>query len=269
MAATSSHRWHEFLDNIVGLLPAGTAAVVIDGPGEQREAVAGGLAAALRTGPDAPAWGRPAASRMPPSPGRSCWLTGRRGAPPVSGTWLSECEPGRHVAASLASRCRWYLSETRAFFSPRAATWDTKFGDDMPAYAAAIAQARIRPGHRCRLMAPAGPCRPCARRPARTAPSIAADLTPEMLRHARARSGAANAVLIWGDARQLPLASGSADAVFAAGLVNHMPDPEAGLRELARVTRPGGLLIVFHPSGRPALAGTPAARSRISRRSPG
>jgi ubiquinone/menaquinone biosynthesis C-methylase UbiE len=98
---------------------------------------------------------------------------------------------------------------------------------------------------------------------------IAADLTPEMLRHARARSGAANAVLIWGDARQLPLASGSADAVFAAGLVNHMPDPEAGLRELARVTRPGGLLIVFHPSGRPALAGTPAARSRISRRSPG
>jgi hypothetical protein len=49
MAATSSHRWHEFLDNIVGLLPAGTAAVVIDGPGEQREAVAGGLAAALRT----------------------------------------------------------------------------------------------------------------------------------------------------------------------------------------------------------------------------
>ena len=28
----------------------------------------------------------------------------------------------------------------------------------------------------------------------------------------------------------------------------------AGLRQLARITRPGGLLILFHPSGRAALA---------------
>jgi SAM-dependent methyltransferase len=42
--------------------------------------------------------------------------------------------------------------------------------------------------------------------------------------------------------------------VCAAGLIMHMPDTEAGLRQLVRVTRPGGLLILFHPSGRAALA---------------
>ena len=55
-------------------------------------------------------------------------------------------------------------------------------------------------------------------------------------------------------ARRLPFADASADAIFAAGLVNHLPDAEAGLAELARVTRPGGRLVLYHPSGRAALA---------------
>ena len=52
----------------------------------------------------------------------------------------------------------------------------------------------------------------------------------------------------------LPLPDACADAIFAAGLVSHLPDTEAGLRELARVIRPGGKLVLFHPSGRAALA---------------
>jgi hypothetical protein len=63
-----------------------------------------------------------------------------------------------------------------------AATWDTKFGDDLPAYSA-ITQARIRPG------------------------GVVIDL--------------------------------------GCG---------TGRAQLARVTRPGGLLILFHPTGRAALA---------------
>jgi ubiquinone/menaquinone biosynthesis C-methylase UbiE len=83
---------------------------------------------------------------------------------------------------------------------------------------------------------------------------IAVDLTPEMLMAAGPKSTAARAAVILADARSLPFADASADAIFAAGLVNHLPDAVAGLGELARVTRPGGLLVLFHPSGRAALA---------------
>jgi len=83
---------------------------------------------------------------------------------------------------------------------------------------------------------------------------IALDLTPEMLAMARPACAAASGALILGDARSLPLPDGAVDAIFAAGLVHHLPDPQAGLLELARVTRPGGLLVLFHPSGRAALA---------------
>ena len=52
----------------------------------------------------------------------------------------------RRVAPRLAAADGpWYLTETRAFFACRAATWDTKFGDDLPAYTAAInAAARLQ-----------------------------------------------------------------------------------------------------------------------------
>jgi SAM-dependent methyltransferase len=52
----------------------------------------------------------------------------------------------------------------------------------------------------------------------------------------------------------LPLATASLDGVFAAGLLTHLDDPTDGLAELARVTRPGGRLALFHPIGREALA---------------
>jgi ubiquinone/menaquinone biosynthesis C-methylase UbiE len=80
------------------------------------------------------------------------------------------------------------------------------------------------------------------------------DMTPEMLEAARPAAQLAGARMVVADARALPFADGSADAIFAAGLVSHLPDTEAGLRELARVTSPGGLLVLFHPSGRTALA---------------
>jgi SAM-dependent methyltransferase len=149
-----------------------------------------------------------------------------------------------------------YVAETRAFFGSRAATWDTKFGDDLPAYCAAVAEAGIRRGGvAVDVGCGTGRALPPLREAVGPAGSvIAVDLTPEMLTAARPRSIAAKAALILADARSLPFADASTDAIFAAGLVHHLPDSGAGLQELARVTRPGGVLVIFHPSGRAALA---------------
>jgi SAM-dependent methyltransferase len=162
----------------------------------------------------------------------------------------------RRVAAPLAARGSWYLTETRAFFACRAASWDSKFGDDLPAYCAAVAEAGIR---RSGVVIDVGCGTGRALPPLREAVGpagtvIALDLTPEMLDAARPAVQLAGATMVIADARALPFADASADAIFAAGLVNHLPDTKEGLSELARVTSPGGLLVLFHPSGRAALA---------------
>lgn len=157
---------------------------------------------------------------------------------------------------SLAEGGRSYLTQTRAFFAARAATWDTRFGDDMPAYAAAVARARLpRGGTVVDVGCGTGRALPSLRQAVgKEGAVVAVDVTPEMLQQASCQGRAAHAALILADARRLPLADASADAVFAAGLVSHLPDIEAGLGELARVTRSGGVLVLFHPSGRAALA---------------
>ncbi|MER7002507.1 class I SAM-dependent methyltransferase [Dactylosporangium sp. NPDC000555] len=158
----------------------------------------------------------------------------------------------RHIDPRLLDHGRWYLRESRAFFGVRAATWDAKFGDDLPAYAAAVHRAGLPRGGAV-LDAGCGTGRALPALRAAVGPEgvvLGLDLTPQMLHVARARGER----LILGDARRLPLAAASLDAVFAAGLVMHLPDATEGLRELARVTVPGGHLVLFHPSGRAALA---------------
>jgi SAM-dependent methyltransferase len=45
-----------------------------------------------------------------------------------------------------------------------------------------------------------------------------------------------------GVAEDLPFADGTFDATLAQLVLNFLPDPEAGVREMARVTRPGGVV---------------------------
>lgn len=148
-------------------------------------------------------------------------------------------------------------SAVRRFFGERAARWDTRFPDDGPAYAAAVAEVGLSPGSAV-LDAGCGTGRALPPLRAAVGPHgtvLGADLTPEMLDQVvRAGRKAAATGLLLTDVSRLPLPTGCLDAVFGAGLISHLPGPESGLRELARVVRPCGRLALFHPVGRAALA---------------
>ncbi|MFJ8013443.1 class I SAM-dependent methyltransferase [Streptomyces sp. NPDC096339] len=147
-------------------------------------------------------------------------------------------------------------THVREFFGTRAAGWDAKFPEDGAAFRAAVADFGLRPGDRV-LDAGCGTGRALTALRAAVGPSgtvLGADLTPQMLAAAQRAGRAAEGTLLLADVARLPLRDGVLDAVFAAGLIAHLPEPAANLRELARVVRPGGRLALFHPIGRAALA---------------
>ncbi|WP_405789974.1 methyltransferase domain-containing protein [Streptomyces sp. NBC_01367] len=141
---------------------------------------------------------------------------------------------------------------TRAFFTRRADAWEERFAHQTPAYEAAVARLRLTPGGRALdLGCGTGRAMPALR--SQVGPRgqvLGVDLTPAMLaaaaRHGRARHGS----LLAADCTRLPLAGASVDGIFSAGLLDHLPDPAAALREWARVTAADGVLLLFHPSGR-------------------
>jgi ubiquinone/menaquinone biosynthesis C-methylase UbiE len=71
---------------------------------------------------------------------------------------------------------------------------------------------------------------------------VGVDLSAGMLAVTRARVPAAG--LAVGDAAALPLADGAADVTLALHMLHHVPDRAAAVRELRRVTRDGGTVLV-------------------------
>jgi SAM-dependent methyltransferase len=78
-------------------------------------------------------------------------------------------------------------------------------------------------------------------------PVLGVDLSPGMLHAARDRvtqAGGSLPGLAVADATALPLPAGAADVTMAPHMLYHVPDPAAAVRELRRVTRPGGRVLV-------------------------
>jgi ubiquinone/menaquinone biosynthesis C-methylase UbiE len=93
------------------------------------------------------------------------------------------------------------------------------------------------------------------------------DVQPEMLEHTlrRARAdGIANILAEEGDARRLPYPAAMFDAAFLVTVLGEVPDQDAALRELRRVLKPGGRLVVGEIGVDPHMVTAGALRRRAA-----
>jgi ubiquinone/menaquinone biosynthesis C-methylase UbiE len=91
------------------------------------------------------------------------------------------------------------------------------------------------------------------------------DLQQEMLDHTMRRvaeRGLANVIATQGDATNLPYEDSSFDAVILTAVLGEIPDQDAALREITRVLKPGGRLIVGELLGDPHYTSPGALRRR-------
>ena len=78
---------------------------------------------------------------------------------------------------------------------------------------------------------------------------VGLDVSRGMLTKAAARRARPDReLLLEGDSCRLPFADASFDTVFVRGLLHHLPSPEEGMAEVARVLRPGGVAVVLEPN---------------------
>jgi SAM-dependent methyltransferase len=74
---------------------------------------------------------------------------------------------------------------------------------------------------------------------------IGFDLSPKMLTRARKRLESDRVSHAVADLTRLPFGDGEFDAVVCGWVLEHLPNPRPGLRELARVLCPGGKMLLM------------------------
>jgi ubiquinone/menaquinone biosynthesis C-methylase UbiE len=91
------------------------------------------------------------------------------------------------------------------------------------------------------------------------------DIQQQMLDHVMREAGKHGVTGIeptLGDAQALPFADGSFDGAYLVTVLGEIPDQDAAVRELARVLRPGGRLVVGELFGDPHMVTAGTLRQR-------
>jgi demethylmenaquinone methyltransferase/2-methoxy-6-polyprenyl-1,4-benzoquinol methylase len=161
---------------------------------------------------------------------------------------------GRHHGAVTRADLDKQPHEVAAMFDGVARRYDLtntvlSFGLDRGWRRATAAALAITPGDRV-LDVAAGTGVSTVEYAAAGATAVGCDFSIGMLRAGRRRG----VRLVAGDALHLPFAAGAFDAVTVSFGLRNMADTAAALRELARVTKPGGRLVVCEfstPTWRP------------------
>jgi ubiquinone/menaquinone biosynthesis C-methylase UbiE len=98
---------------------------------------------------------------------------------------------------------------------------------------------------------------------------VAIDLSPGMLEVARQKVFPPHVTLLEADAHGLPLPDADFDRVICNAAFPHFEDRAQSVREMIRVLRSGGMLVISHPIGREAVntlhreAGGPVEEDRV------
>ncbi|MGE3317392.1 MAG: class I SAM-dependent methyltransferase, partial [Planctomycetaceae bacterium] len=71
------------------------------------------------------------------------------------------------------------------------------------------------------------------------------DLSHAMLRRARLRLKSQRPSYVTGDLMHLPFADDTFDCATCGYVIEHLPDPRPGLKEIERVLRPGGSVLIL------------------------
>ena len=94
------------------------------------------------------------------------------------------------------------------------------------------------------------------------------DVQQQMLEHTMRRArerGLENIEPTRGDAQRLPYRDATFDAAFVTAVLGEIPDQDAALRELTRVLKPGGRLVVGELFGDPHWVSPKNLRKRAER----
>lgn len=171
------------------------------------------------------------------SSSRNLWLLARE---QVAGT-ASADQDARRLASVLAERRK----RSQQFFAGAAGEWDQVreelFGHssyllallDLIDPRSVVADLGCGTGAVCEALAPV------------TQKVFAIDDSEAMLEAARERLGVfRNVTVRLGDLQSLPLPDGAVDAATLILVLHHLPDPAAVIREVARILRPGGKLLI-------------------------